>query len=437
MHFYIHKDEHVNLTNIENYRCKYGYLLIFACFFLYMSSMAAKAIFAAEQKYIADLWLNGQNGLASMANTFYFVPYGLVQIVLFFIMKKINIFKYLLITVPLAAISTMLIGVSSNIYQIWIYFGLCGLFQTGIYCGCNYALTQNLPAKLCTLANRVMNCGYAFGSVLSYCLCAFCIGRDLWRLPYFIVGAISLISIFVFILVLNKAKRFKHINEMMDSKRLLAKKTDANNLDAPLITLDTKKKTVLFYVILLLLTFLITSLYYSVMNYVTTLLVGIHKLPDDISIYVSIIAPVAIVFGPMMTISSCEKDRNFIRQTIIYLLILLPLPVLLYFLYDFNVFVALILVIAFVIISNGIKAIAVSIIAFKMKRELNTASFTAIANAIASIAAGVAPTITGAIIDVAGWQTAYLTIFAVTLLTLIITVVVNIKVTKSNKNIKV
>ena len=92
---------------------------------------------------------------------------------------------------------------------------------------------------------------------------------------------------------------------------------------------------------------------------------------------------------------------------------MLPLPVLLYFLYDFNVIVALILVIAFVIISNGIKAIAVSIIAFKMKRELNTASFTAIANAIASIAAGVAPTVTGAIIDVAGWQTAYLTIFAI------------------------
>lgn len=436
---HIERSQHINLQNIDKNRCKYGYLLIFACFFIYMSSMAAKGIFAAEQKYIADLWLNGQNRLASMANTFYFVPYGLIQIVLFFIMKKINIFKYVIITVPIAALSTILIGTSTNIYQIWIYFGLSGLFQGAIYCGCNYALTQNLPTKLCTTANMVMNTAYALGTVLAYSICALSLSfnkEGLWRLPYFLIGGMFLVSVLVFAIVLGRAKRFKHINEMMDAKILLEEKKKDANVDKPLISIDNKSKTIIFYSLLLVISFLVTSLYYSVMNYVTTLLVGIYKLPDNISIYVSIIAPIAIFLGPMMTISSCEKDKNFIRQGVIFLSILLPIPILLYFFYNVNIIIALILVLAFVVLANGIKAICVSIIAFKMKNQLNTAAFSAITNAVASIAAGVAPTVIGAIIDASGWQTAYLTIFIVALVTLIITFIVNVCVTNSNKKLQ-
>lgn len=434
--FNIHiNSEHIDISNIDKKRRKYGYLLIFACFFLFMSSMAAKGIFAAEQKYIADLWLDGQNRLASMANTFYFVPYGLVQIVLFFVMKKINIFKYILITVPIAALSTMLIGFSNNIFEIWIYFGLSGLFQASIYCGCNYALTQNLPAKLCTIANRVMSCAYAFGSVLAYSICALCIGKDLWRLPYFIIGGMFLLSVFVFALILSKAKRFKHINQMMDNKLLLKNNSAVKDEENQLFTLNTKRKVVLFYTILLVYSFLSTSLYYSVMNYVTTLLVGVYNLPDDISIFVSIIAPVVIVFGPMLTISSCEKDKNFIRQAVRYLLVLLPIPLLLTFFYNANLFVALFLVLAFIILGNGIKAIALSILAFKMKNQLNTAAVSAIANAVASIAAGIASTVMGTIIDFAGWSVAYFFVFVMTALTLIITFIVNLKVTKSRNKV--
>ncbi len=424
--------EHIDFTNIDKKRCKYGYFLIFACFFLFMSSMAAKGIFAAEQKYIADLWLDGQNSLASMANTFYFVPYGLVQIVLFFIMKRINIFKYIFFTVPVAAVATMLIGISTSIYQIWIYFGLSGLFQASIYCGCNYALTQNLPAKLCTTANKVMNCAYAFGSVLAYSMCALCIGKNLWRLPYFIIGGMFLLSVFVFAFVLSRAKRFKHINQLIDHKNL-SKNNSSKSDDVQLFTLNSKSNVIVFYTVLLVITFLITSLYYSIMNYVTTLLVGVYNLPDDISIYVSIIAPVVIVFGPMMTISSCEKDYNFIRQTVLYLLILLPIPLLLAFFYNVNLVVALLLVLAFIILANGIKAIALSVLVFKMKNQLNTAAFSAISNAVASIAAGIAPTVMGAIIDFAGWSVAFFTVFIVTILTFTITFIVYLKVNRLRK----
>ena len=85
----------INLANVDEKRYRYGNLLIFACFFLYASSMAAKGVFAAQIKFIVDLW-GLEYATASMANTYYFVTYGLVQVGLFFFMSKINMRKYML-----------------------------------------------------------------------------------------------------------------------------------------------------------------------------------------------------------------------------------------------------------------------------------------------------------------------------------------------------
>ena len=76
---YLRKRNPVLMTKNEY---KYENFLIFVCAFLYMSSMAAKGIFIAEQKYIVDLW-GLEYAEASMANTYYFALYAIVQVLLF------------------------------------------------------------------------------------------------------------------------------------------------------------------------------------------------------------------------------------------------------------------------------------------------------------------------------------------------------------------
>ncbi len=427
-----HDDKPVTKANIDKTRFKFGNLLIFACFFLYTSSMAAKGVFAAELKYIVDLW-SLEYSKASMANTFYFVGYGAVQIILFFIMSKINLNKYLAITVPFAAITTALIGISTNIYHIWIYFGLSGVFQAAIYCGCNYALTQNLPTTMLTKANKFMNIGYATGSVVAYGMCAFCIGFDAWRVPYFVIGSIFMASLVCFLIIIKKAKRFSHINEIMDkhekSESVVSKKT-ADNENDPLFVIKSKKSASLFYVIDLMLAFLITSLFYGVMSYITSLLVDVHHLSQDVSIYVSILAPVTIAIGPMMVISTCDTHKDFIKQGIIFSIVLIPIIVLLALFYDVNVFLALGLSIVYVVIANGVKAIVLSVMTFRMRKQINSASYSAISNAIASISAGVTPTVIGAVIDSRGWSTVYWVLFGIIILIIISLVIIDILVRK-------
>lgn len=421
----------INLNNIEQKRNKYGNLLIFACFFLYTSSMAVKGVFAAETQYIVTLW-ELEYATASMANTFYFVFYALVQVILFLVMSKINLKKVVYYTVPLAVICTVLMGFTNNIVQMWAFFGLTGAFQASIYCGCNHVLTENLPVKLLSKGNKVMNLGYALGTVVSYGLCGLFVSFDLWRVPYFVLGGVFALSIVLFVIIVTISSRFHGVNKRLDKKPADNDNKSANE-DDPIIEVATKKEKVIFYSVDLVITFLITALYYAIMNYITPLLVKVHGLGQGVSIYVTIIAPIAIALGPLMTINSCDKNRDFIRQAIYYSLIALPLPLLLAFFYQVNVILALVLSVAFIVITNGVKAIALSVITFKMRKKINAGSYSAISNAIASLSAGVTPTVIGAIIDGYGWQVSYFTTFTLAVVVVISLIIIDTVVRKFDK----
>ena len=61
---------------------------------------------------------------------------------------------------------------------------------------------------------------------------------------------------------------------------------------------------------------------------------------------------------------------------------------------------ALVLSIVYIVLINGVKSIPLDFMAFKLRDVVNTAEYTVISNAAASLARGVAPTVWGKIIDV-------------------------------------
>jgi MFS family permease len=130
----------------------------------------------------------------------------------------------------------------------------------------------------------------------------------------------------------------------------------------------------------------------------------------------------------MLTIYTCDRHKDFIKQGIIYSLIILPIPALLAFFYQVNMFLALGLSIVFIVIANGIKTIVLSIMSFRMRKFINAGAYSAISNAVASISAGVTPTIIGRIIDVSGWAAAYWVTFGLVAVIIIGLVAVDIYV---------
>ena len=424
-----HGEQHkLDKATIEKSRMRMGRLLIFACFFMYATSMATKGVFAAESKFIKELFMIEDYSLVSMTNTSYFVAYGLVQVALFFIIKKLNIRRYMVFTIPFAAVSMILMGTADNIYVMWLCFGLTGALQAGIFCGCTCLLTENLPTMLLSLANRIMNLGYALGTLISYGLCGVCVGHGLWRLPYYLLGGLFFVSVVFFAVVAARATRYQRINERLDTDAVgdTVSKTVRELEENPLFTLESKKKIVLFYGIDVIMCFFVTSLFYIVMNYITALLVAVHGLHDDVSIYVSMLAPAMIAVGPVLAIAMSDKKRDFIRVALYWLVALLPVSLLLAVLYDSHVVIALSLALAFVVIANGCKAIPLSVMPFRMRKIVNSGANSAMANAVASLGAGVAPTVTGVIIDTWGWRASYLTAATLTAALIAATLVIDV-----------
>lgn len=410
---------------------KYGKLLIFACVFMYMAEIAAKGVFGAEIATII-VELNTDKVNASLANTYYFVTYGLVQILLCFFVSKLNMKKYLSFTLPVAAVLTILMGFATNITHMWILFAINGVFQAGLWSGINLILTRYLPRRLLSIANKIVNVSFAVGSIAAYGVSAVCVGAGNWRLAFYILGSIFLTAVIIFAVVVSRANNYTNIPD--DANFNEGKKKVS--VDEPFIILGTKKKVAYFYVISVLLSFIICALYYCLGNWLTSFLIDVYGVPQDISIYISIISPITVLFGPILTLNMCEKNPNVILQTIKCTLIMLPVPLLLVFFYDVNIVFALILLVIFIILAKGINSISLSVVTFNMRTQINAGTYSAMSNASASIAAGITPTIIGGIIDGSGWRAAFIAVFALVALLLIALIALNIIIKKSKTKVK-
>ena len=386
-------------------------------------------MFLAEIAYLMEIFAVDK-AAASLTNTYYFVAYAGVQVILFFIVKRINLQKFLAITVPIAAFATVAMGLSRGIGDMYLLFAVCGVFQAGVYCGCNATLTAYLPSRYLARANSVMNLGYASGTVVAYVFSAFCIKFDAWRLPFFVMGTLLLASVIFFWICVKCASRLK--NGKREAKSSSGETQEPEQ--TPFITLDGKRSKAVFYAADLILVFLITCLYYAINNWISTLLVDVYSMSQDVSIYITILAPTLIAVGPALTIRYCEHHRDFIRAGVLYLAVAMPVPLILAFFYDVNLIFAFVLSVFYIIAVNGVKSIALSIMAFKLRDVVNTAEYTAISNATASLAGGVAPTVVGKIIDSHGWSVSYFVVFGVTLFVVATLMVIDVFIRKNDKS---
>ncbi len=430
----------LSLANIETKRQNVGKMFMLTCILFYILSVAAKGVFAAEVRYIIEIWHLTQ-AQVQLANTFYFITYALVQIILFVFMEKINIIKFALVTVPISAIISIAMGLATGIEGIWVLFGLVGVFQAGMYCACNYMLTKFLPRKLLPTANKFLAAGYAIGTALSYVVSALFVGLDLWRLPYFIFGGLIIINTVVLVYQTKLMSRLSNINRKLDIKQMVLerKENDAiktlplKKTEKPIFSLSSTKRRVVFYTVILLISLILNGLYYAVMSFVTSVLVDEYALPQDASIYVSTIIPIVIILGPLITINACEKHKDFIKQAVKFLFIILPFPILLALFYKANVILYLVLIMVYLILANGIRVILNNVIAFKMKDYINVASIIAITNAFASIAASIWPLVIAVIYDNGGWGATYWAVTAMVVVLLLLTIVIDLLVRRIYK----
>ena len=416
--------------NVKIYR-----LIVAACFILYTSMMCAKSVFTAELVTFIDK-MHTDKFNASLCNTYYFITYAAVQVILAPFMGRINLRRYLVITVPLAAVCGILVAFIGDVKQAWVLFAFTGAFQAGIYAGCMYILSLYLPADMLPFANSLMQSGFAIGNTVAYCVSALFVSLSLWTLPYIIFGVLFLAAVVFFGIVTRKAaatfpeagKRRRAaakpqkdgacegkiadgaVNDGGESDCESGDKVNATgdgkgrqselSYNKGLFTLKNGAQRALFYFLSIVYSLLVTTLYYAINNWVGNFFKEVYGLPDSVSIVISLIVPIMTFFGPFIAISLSKKRKNYIKSAVVAVFVPLAAALALVFFYDAGIIVAMLLIAVFIVgtkVLTGFQSVAT----FDMRTEINAGSYSAMVNAAASVSAALAPTVMGKIIDAA------------------------------------
>lgn len=410
-------------------RCHY--FLIFACVLVWVVMMGSKNIYTAEYIEIMRIF-NVNEPQATLAMTFYFITYATMQILLFFIMDKLNIEWYMLISVVLSGVATVIVALATSLWQLWWVLAINGILQAGIWGMCTAVLSKYLPIVMRATANMFMNIGTAIAGVISYGSASLFVSFKTLFSPFVFFGIILSISGILFFGAVKSCA--KHKNENV--KKEMATSSVQSTKHLP-FTLKTSKKRILFFVLTFLLSFIIHFAFYGTLNWVPNLLKQEFGLAENVAILISVLVPLATVMGPIVAIRHCEKYNNFIIVGLIYTVIACVFAFAMIFIYDLNMILSLIVLMIYTIILQGVITIVFSVISYKLSDYINAGAHSGLMNAAGAFAAGFAPTVIGAIIaSKNGWQLSYLTIFFITLFVAIITTVIllMLKPKKKNKN---
>ena len=370
-------------------------LLIISAYFLYLMSIAIKMIYSAQLVEIGPFFGVEKSDL-SLGLTFYYVVYAVAQFVVSPFLKKINIKKFLAVTVFLSGISFGLIKFCSELWQIYIILSLNGIFQLGIYGGCMWAFSKYLPDYLSATVTNILSTGMALGTALAYGFSFLFVEFLTWKDTFLFFSVLTIISIIVFYIVLTKVE--KNVPQVSTSV--------SNNVK----TKTTNKNNVFVLISLLCATSLLLCVsYYGLTNWFPSLLKEVFGVPSQYSILITLLVPLGVFFGPFLSSGMCKKFNNYFVVATIFSLIGLLLSIALVFLYDSSILIAIVVNILIMFFARGCINLVTSYIPLRIRGMFDTGSTCMLVNATACLSAAFTPLITAVIADNYGWK--YLFVF--------------------------
>ncbi|MBE6589312.1 MAG: MFS transporter [Ruminococcaceae bacterium] len=393
----------------------YG-LLIFASFFLYIVLTGAKNLYIAEKTTLYSLGTFGNLTDLAVTMEYYFYTYAAMQVLLIFLIKKINIKWYLTVTLGLSALITVLMSFTGHIHEHYLLYTFNGFLQAGIW-GCSIkVLGRYLPARLLPLSNQLMASGPAVAGALSYGGAA--MFGDRWQLPFLVLGILLFFAVALYFFSVTYVSRFPqevHTHSVVNSDGSVSEVSD--EADNDFIHLKNRKRIVWFYVFSVIGGVALTATYFAVNNNLDVFLKEIGGFSNDVSKWLTVSAPLMAALGPVLIVKVCEWHKNFITVcAACFAAALLVMGVLVLF-FEVNTMLSLVLLVLYLVIVNGGRSISLSVAALRMRERIDVGVYTTLINAAASIVAGLAPKLITSILDketlstVESWQEAFITVF--------------------------
>lgn len=370
------------------------YKFIFAAYFLYMISVAAKMCYTAEMVSMMGDFSVSKAEISKGLTVYYFI-YAIGQFSVSFIMKRINMKWFMICSILISAASFLFVPFVDELYYMWIILGLNGLCHAGIYGGCMHFFALHLPERLSPFAAKVTSTGVTVGTALAYGVSAFFVAVSSWRHTFLFFSLVSILSVILFAYYEKK---------MAGAGEARVKKEEVGAIVA---SEEKRKKVKTIIAFLLCSSILLSVIYYGISFWVPNLMKEVHQMPDAYSILITILVPLLAMPGPIVSVSLCKKRKNYFAICAMFTFLSLAVISILLFAYKTNIIVALLLSSLSLFFIRGTLNLVSPYIPLLLKKECDTGKLSYLTNSVLAVGAGVIPSLAGKIIDGYGWGSYY------------------------------
>ena len=419
------------MTIAEKKLLKNENLLIYMCLFMYLMMMAAKSIFSAEIEVIRNVFETTKSE-TSLANLFYYLAYAVMQVVLVFLVDKLNIKIYLGITVTLSALISVSIGIVGSlgiakIGFIYIMFTLNGFLQAGIY-GCSIKLfNRYLSKEKFYLGVKLISGAQIIATILSYGLSSLFIALGRWEMPFIIIGAMFVGSAVLFVTGVSAVtKNIKTYRLQEEEEKHIEHKEETR---VP-IGKETKQSLVVFLIIIAVITLLSNATHYSLNTWFTSILKDEYKLPEQDGTLLTMGISLILSIVSIVSVGICAKAKNYYVFSIIGFFGAVIFSLVLSFVFKAGMILLCVLSVSFMVLNRWAKVPYSSVTSYKLRECLEPGKYSLLINAVASVAAGAGPYVVSLIQETFGWSGAYI---AVSIMSAIVVVMVVLVMLLHNK----
>ncbi len=400
------------VTKIKN---KNSLVLIILCWVVYTCSYIGKLGYNANIIQIEKLF-NVSHSKSGMVSTLFFFSYGSGQIINGIFCKKYNIKYVVFCGLVLSGLVNALIGLTSNFTVVQVSWVINGGALSVLWTALVRLLAETLDKKQMGTAVVIMGTTVATGTFLVYGLSALFVAFKVFKLIFFIAGAllptIALIWLFVVTPLTNRIKDLgQEIKENEQEVEERRKEKVGKGFGG------------IGFLFVIFATFAVMTNFVKdgLTTWVPTVLNETYSLPDYASILMTLSLPLCAIFGTWLVVKVNKKIDSFVSICGIMFLVSATLIGLVISLLSKNVFVVTVISFALVsLLMAGVNNVVTSMMPLYWKDRVNSGMVSGVLNGFCYVGSTASSYGLGLVADFKGWDAVFWLLFIVCIIASII-----------------
>lgn len=405
MHSSTKENGHVK-TESPLLKYKYGKqykILIFSAFLYYVAGIAAKLPYTAQMVEMIDHFGTTRSSVA-LGLTVYYFAYGIGQFFTSAIMDKVNIKRFLVITTVLTAVLYVLIGLTNELWQVWLFFGINGVLQAVSWGGINHFIGKLIPNDCISSANRLIYGGFAIANTIAYGFAGFFVAFLSWKVTFVFFGVLLLPALIYYMIQIKKTEKcIANGDEIVVP--VIENTKDHHEFVVPKEP-KVKFGAILFFCFVS--TFIVNGLGHAINSWIPNMLSEIHQFPNSLSIVLTLVLPIVAFPSSFVLYGYHDRHGNIFLSGIVIGAIVLLTVLGFVFGYASNFIIAMLLCLLFRFFQSCYYIVYGNNTLMKLKNYISPAKSSLIVNGIGSLSTGLMPFISGALLDNFGWTNFFL-----------------------------